>query len=139
MGHSAKITRYAQDMPHSDSTASTLDAEALARLRELDPSGANGLLDRVINAYMNSLDRLIPELMAARGANLQLNAILQVAHTLKSSSASLGALKLSKLCADVEMLARTGDAEHIEAEIDAMLAELGRARVALAALRTAQP
>lgn len=116
-----------------------LDADALARLRELDPGDANGLIDRVVNAYLNSLDRMLPELAAARGPGGSLDGIRQVAHTLKSSSASLGAMKLSSHCAEVEQLARNGQTERIEAEIDAMLEELGRARVALSALRKAQP
>ena len=126
-------------MPYPDPTDSPLDAEALARLRELDPGDANGLLDRVVNAYLGSLDRLLPELAAARGPQRSLDTIRQVAHTLKSSSASLGAIKLSRHCAEVELLARNGQTERIESEIDAMLEELGRARVALAALRKAQP
>ncbi len=126
-------------MPYPDPTDSPLDAEALARLRELDPGDANGLLDRVVNAYLGSLDRLLPDLAAARGPQRSLDTIRQVAHTLKSSSASLGAIKLSRHCAEVELLARNGQTERIESEIDAMLEELGRARVALAALRKAQP
>ena len=126
-------------MPYPDPSDSPLDADALARLRELDPGDANGLIDRVVNAYLNSLDRLLPELAAGRGPTGSLDAIRQVAHTLKSSSASLGALKLSRHCAEVEQLARNGQSQRIEAEIDAMLDELGRARVALSALRKVQP
>jgi len=126
-------------MPYADPSNDPLDADALARLRELDPGDANGLLDRVIAAYLNSLDRLLPELNAARGPGGTLDTVRQVAHTLKSSSASLGALKLSRHCAEVETLARNGQTERIEAEIDAMLEELGRARVALSALRKVQP
>ena len=129
----------ARDMPHPDSADNALDAEALARLRELDPDDANGLLERVIQAYLGSLDRLVPELLGARGSQDGLNTIRQVAHTLKSSSASLGALQLSRHCAEVELLARNGQTERVEAAIDAMLDELGRARVALSALRKQQP
>ncbi len=126
-------------MPHSDPSDPPLDADALARLRELDPGDANGLLDRVIKAYLDSLQRMLPDLAAARGPAGSLDTIRQVAHTLKSSSASLGAIKLSRHCAEVELLARNGETQRIEAEIDAMLEELGRARVALSALRKVQP
>jgi HPt (histidine-containing phosphotransfer) domain-containing protein len=126
-------------MSSSERSAHPLDAESLARLRELDPGGASGLMARVVKAYMNSLDRLLPELQAARGAAGNLETIRQVAHTLKSSSASLGGLQLSRHCAEVEALAREGARERIEPEIDAMLAEVSRVRLALATLGETQP
>ncbi|HJV96576.1 MAG TPA: response regulator, partial [Albitalea sp.] len=46
-----------------------LDAGALARLRELDPSGENKLLARVVKAFETSAARLVPQIMEARGAN----------------------------------------------------------------------
>lgn len=112
-----------------------LDADALARLRELDPSGANRLIERVVQAYFGSLERMLPELAAAR-APLDLGQLRQITHTLKSSSASLGALTLSAHCARLETMARDQIAEGVEAELDAMLAELERVRVALTMLHS---
>jgi HPt (histidine-containing phosphotransfer) domain-containing protein len=114
-----------------------LDEEALARLRELDPQGTNGLLPRVIRAYFDSLAKLLPELEAARRPVLDCDKVRQVAHTLKSSSASLGALTLSRQCAAVEALARERRTETLDAEIEAMLAGIEEARTALAGLQTA--
>jgi len=78
-----------------------LDAASLDRLRELDPGGRNGLLQRVLRTYTQSLDRLLVQWRAARAARDD-NALRVIAHTLKSSSASVGALELSALCAEVE-------------------------------------
>ena len=79
-----------------------LDPEAVHRLRELDPTGGNKLLERVVNAFSSSLDRLLPDLARARaGAELDLTVVRHVSHTLKSSSASLGAMALSQRCADI--------------------------------------
>jgi HPt (histidine-containing phosphotransfer) domain-containing protein len=111
-----------------------LDEGALARLRELDPQGANGLLPRVIRAYFDSLAKLLPELEAARGPVPDFDKLRQVAHTLKSSSASLGALELSQRCAQVELLARERRGEGLDGEIEAMLAGIEAARTALAGL-----
>ena len=99
-----------------------LDAQALARLRELDPGGKAGLLDRVLKTYAQSLGRLLDQLRAARGAG-DGAAIRHVAHTLKSSSASVGALELSALCADVEARLRDDRLQGLEAQLDRMLAE----------------
>jgi histidine phosphotransfer protein HptB len=102
--------------------AGLLDAQALARLRELDPGGKAGLLDRVLNTYTQSLGRLLDQLRAARGAG-DGAAIRHVAHTLKSSSASVGALELSALCADVEARLRDDHLQGLEAQLDRLLAE----------------
>jgi hypothetical protein len=112
-----------------------LDAEAIRRLRELDPSGDNKLLERVVNAFSNSLDRLLPDLARAReGATLDLNVVRHVSHTLKSSSASLGAMALSARCADIEAMARDGQVQGLPEQLDAMLQDIQQVRTALAAL-----
>ena len=87
------------------SAGSVLDAEALQRLSELDPTGANRLLERVFQAFETSALRLLPQMHEAyRVANHP--GVRHVVHTLKSSSASIGAVKLSQLCAEIENMIR---------------------------------
>lgn len=115
--------------------AALLDPEAIRRLRELDPSGGNKLLERVVAAFSSSLERLLPDLARAReGDTLDFAAIRHVSHTLKSSSASLGAMALSARCADIETQAREGRSEGMQQQLDAMLQDIQQVRVALAAL-----
>jgi HPt (histidine-containing phosphotransfer) domain-containing protein len=115
--------------------AALLDPEAIARLRELDPGGANKLLERVIAAFSTSLDRLLPDLARARaGASIDLAVVRHVSHTLKSSSASLGAQALSTRCSDIETMAREGRTEGLSEQLDAMLQDIQQVRTALAAL-----
>lgn len=117
------------------SPAAQLDPEAIRRLRELDPSGGNKLLERVVAAFSSSLDRLLPDLARARSTPTpDLTAIRHVSHTLKSSSASLGATALSQRCADIELLARDGRTDGLSEQLDAMLDDIQQVRVALAAL-----
>jgi len=117
------------------SPATLLDPEAIRRLRELDPSGENKLLERVVTAFSTSLDRLLPDLARARSTSPpDLAAIRNVSHTLKSSSASLGATALSQRCADIEVLARDGRTDGLTEQLDAMLEDIQQVRVALAAL-----
>lgn len=119
----------------SSNPADLLDPEAIRRLRELDPSGGNKLLERVVAAFSTSLDRLLPELARAReGDTLDLAAVRHVSHTLKSSSASLGAMALSARCADIETQAREGRCEGLSEQLDAMLQDIQQVRTALAAL-----
>jgi histidine phosphotransfer protein HptB len=115
--------------------ADLLDPEAIRRLRELDPSGGNKLLERVVAAFSSSLDRLLVDLARAReGDPIDLAAVRHVSHTLKSSSASLGATALAARCADIETLAREGRVEGLCEQLDAMLQDIQQVRAALAAL-----
>lgn len=110
----------------ADAASPELDSEALARLTELDPNGENQLLERVLRAFQTSAARLMPQLEAARlsedSATIRL-----VAHTLKSSSASIGAPDLSQACAHIEALIRTEAGAKLDAPLDAMRAALDSA------------
>ncbi len=88
-------------------------------------------MSRVLTAYENSLVRQL-ELMRAELAAPRPEVLGGLAHTLKSSSASVGALALSRACAALEQRARAGATAqtHDVAELIA----LGEA--ALAAVRT---
>lgn len=107
-----------------------LDGAALARLAELDPKGQAGLVTRVISTYTQSLARLLAELARARGVN-DVEVLRHVAHTLKSSSASVGALQLSRLCADVERRVADRRTEELDAQLEAMAREGDRVLAAL--------
>jgi HPt (histidine-containing phosphotransfer) domain-containing protein len=60
-------------------------------------------------------------------------AMARAAHTLKSSSAQLGAAKLSALCKEIEALGRAQSTDRIEDLLRELATELERAREALAA------
>jgi len=105
--------------------SSVLDAAALARLAELDPQGSAGLVQRVLSTYANALERSRQELMLVRQP-LQHEPLRHLAHTLKSSSASVGALALSALCAQVEHNVRSQEAGDIAKLLDAMQVEMQR-------------
>lgn len=85
-----------------------LDAAALQRLGELDPGGRHGLLPRVLRTFDSSSRKLLEQLRAARAAG-DAEAQRLAVHTIKSSSASVGALRLSQLCADAESRLRAGE------------------------------
>ncbi len=110
-----------------------LDAEALARLAELDPTGQSRLLKRLLAAFEKSLDRMVPQLEQARDA-ADAPAMHLVAHTLKSSSATVGAMVLSRQCALVEDLARQNRLAEAVGGVQQMLLEAAAAREAVRCL-----
>lgn len=118
-----------QDVP----AAAVLDPQALERLRELDPRGESHLIERVLKAFETSAARLGPQLEASRRSNDR-DGIRHVAHTLKSSSASIGAMTLSRHCAVVEAMIREDSREDLDPPIAALSAELEAALQALRSL-----
>jgi HPt (histidine-containing phosphotransfer) domain-containing protein len=108
-----------------------LDADALARLRELDPNGQSGLVERVLKAFQGSAIRLRGQAEAARASGDH-TALRLVAHTLKSSAASVGAPALAQRSANVETAIRLGTLDGLDGELDAMLAAFDAAQQAIA-------
>ena len=114
-----------------------LDADALARLTELDPTGANRLVDRVLRAFQTSAARLKPQLDAAR-QSVDRHVIRLVVHTLKSSSASIGALALSQVCAQIETAIRDDVTAELNSPLDALDIALDDALLAIDTLLKAR-
>jgi histidine phosphotransfer protein HptB len=108
-----------------------LDEIALGRLRELDPDGRHGVLRRVFSAFETSLLRMLVQLNAEL-ENGDAGVVSSVAHTLKSSSASVGALQLSAACAEVERRLREQQPGDLQADVEKLLKE---GESALAAVR----
>ena len=99
-----------------------LDADALAALHQLDPSGANQLVRRVMTTYRSSLVRLLAQLTQAR-AQTDLASLRLATHTLRSSSASVGALSLSTICGAAEQAVRDGRLDGLHPLLDQLEAE----------------
>ncbi|MGL6112854.1 MAG: Hpt domain-containing protein [Rubrivivax sp.] len=87
--------------PAQSAASAVLDEASLQRLRELDPDGSSMLLERVLRAFAASLQRLLPQAVQALAQDDR-DAVRHVVHTLKSSSASVGALGLSRRCGELE-------------------------------------
>ncbi len=115
------------------SSPPTLDAAALGRLRELDPGGRHGVLHRVLLAFETSLMRMLVQLAAERDSGHS-GVVLSVAHTLKSSSASVGALQLSQACAEVERRLHAGAPGDLQADVERLMAAGESALVAVRAM-----
>lgn len=125
--------------PHKTSTGAPtgprpgLDPQALARLRELDPDGRQGVVPRVLAAFETSLARMLTQLQVERDEP-DAAVVASVAHMLKSSSASVGALALASTCADVERRIRQGDLSSLQRDIGRLIADGEDALVAVGAI-----
>ncbi|MEN5116649.1 ATP-binding protein [Luteimonas sp. TWI662] len=112
------------EAPESD----VLDGEVLDDLREL----LGDDVDRLVAVFLDDTPRLLASFNAAAAAGDQAT-MREAAHSLKSSSANLGALALSAEAKRIEAAARAGtlsDAEDAARQLDVAFA---RARQALRA------
>lgn len=110
-----------------------LDPVAIDRLRQLDPDGKRGFIGQVYSTYESSLVRYLDVLQAAQAAG-DLKRAGETAHTLKSSSAAVGASVFSARCAEVERLARAGDASALGEPLTRLRDEAGRVLAAVRAM-----
>lgn len=119
-----------------------IDAVALEKLRELDPDGRRGVVQRVLTAFESSLARWLSQLEGQRGGG-DPAIVSGIAHTLKSSAGSVGAKDLARACADVESRLRgstagsAGDGSEqaeLAADVELLLGLGQRALVAIRAI-----
>jgi HPt (histidine-containing phosphotransfer) domain-containing protein len=118
-------------MPAQASTHSTIDQEALARLRRF---GGDKLLRDMIDLFAQHG----PERVVAARAGFETadSVVVKAAlHALKSSAGQLGALAVQELCATGEMRAAKGDLSDMSSILVRLEDELRRALTVLAAHR----
>jgi PAS domain S-box-containing protein len=91
-----------------------LDQDALRSIRELERNGANGMLARVVQMYRASAPQLLSDIR--RGVDEgDVDRTRRAAHTLKSSSANLGAMVLASLSKRLEDQARSANMAEVNA------------------------
>ncbi|MEW5757655.1 MAG: response regulator [Pseudomonadota bacterium] len=108
-----------------------LDREALNRILELEKKGAPGMMRKAVDLYQAHSHQLIEQLhQAAEHGNAE--ALRKAAHSLISSSANMGAMRLSSLCREAEQLARDHNLAPAGALIEKIRLEHTRVLEALA-------
>ena len=122
------------DETRSDPEPRALDPDALARLERF---GGPKLLREMIALYLENA----PERLDAAAAGVVSGDPISTEnalHSLKSSSAQLGALRLSRLCDEGETIARSGSLSGIADIVAAGRAELAEVQVWLHGIRDAR-
>jgi len=86
---------------------SVLDTAALDRIRQLQRGGGEALLRKVIGLYLADSQSLLDKIRLAASTS-DARGMQMAAHTLKSSSANVGAMGLAERCRELEAAARNG-------------------------------
>ena len=120
--------------PLADVSPVVIDAKALDMLRGLQRPGRPDIVAKVVDSYLDSSPQLLRAIQEAV-AQGNASALHHAAHSLKSSSANVGAIELTKLSKELEAMGRNSTlapaaavASRIEAELtdvwDALRAEI---------------
>ncbi|HWS39702.1 MAG TPA: ATP-binding protein, partial [Arenimonas sp.] len=113
----------------SDSKSMALDLDIVKDLQEFMGEDYQSL----IRIYLEDSPKLLQQIQSALVIQ-DSAALVNPAHTLKSSSANLGAVSLSKIAAQFEKSAREGKMDIPNQEAKNLLEEFNKAREALTAL-----
>ena len=122
--------------PAAAEVGAVLDAKALDRIRALEEPGSASVIEEVIGLYLHESGQQVARLRAAL-ANSDARELGRIAHTFKSASQNVGAIRLSELCLQLERQGKTeelagaaGLVAAIEDQLElvepALLAEMGQ-------------
>ena len=107
-----------------------IDRNALDMIASLRQPGAENILRKLISLYLDGSPALLKSIReAVEGSDADL--LRRAAHTLKSSSASLGALAFSGICKELEMMGRDKTLAGAKDRLAALEQEYERVRESL--------
>jgi signal transduction histidine kinase/CheY-like chemotaxis protein/HPt (histidine-containing phosphotransfer) domain-containing protein len=123
---------FQTSLPDSDppQPQCAIDAKVLQSFREMIGENADAILVEMIDCYLEDAPKLLSAIACAveQGDAKQLHSC---AHTLKSSSLTLGATILFNLCKELEALGRSGHTEGGWDKVPQLEAEYAKVKAAL--------
>jgi HPt (histidine-containing phosphotransfer) domain-containing protein len=114
----------------------TIEKEIVGKAREWIEEYGEDFLVELIDAYLDDAPARLAELRRAF-ENGDAETFTREAHSLKSSSANLGAMKVSAIAKEMEMAGRSGKIEQMAEPVARTEAEFALVRAALETLRSA--
>lgn len=117
-------SQKSQDSDNTEGNSTPLDAETLQALKEIDA------LQEVIDIYLDSAPQLLQRIQEAVSTE-QPEELREAAHSLKSTSAALGAFDLSEMAKKMEVMGRFGNTASASNMLADIEVEYQRVRKAL--------
>jgi HPt (histidine-containing phosphotransfer) domain-containing protein len=114
-----------------------IDTKAIARLTELAGDDSN-FLEEFINTFLDSVPTMLKEMQESLDEQ-DSQRLRLIAHTLKSNSNAVGALRLGELCRDLELLAKEGVLIDVPNKLPLVEQEFKSVESALNSLCTKEP
>jgi histidine phosphotransfer protein HptB len=110
----------------------TIDPEAISSLRELNPGDNGEFLREIVSIYIEDTPKRLADLKACLASG-DVTTFTRAAHTIKGSSANVGAQVLKAIAERLEALSRkeglggvSGMIAECDAEFERVKAELSR-------------
>jgi HPt (histidine-containing phosphotransfer) domain-containing protein len=110
-----------------------LDPAALENLREMVGGDVEFMVE-LMNTYLEDAPRMLIDMDQALESG-DVAVLRRAAHSLKSNSAEFGAMGLSELCRELEMLSKDGSIEGAEELVGRVKAEFSNVKDALKVVR----
>jgi HPt (histidine-containing phosphotransfer) domain-containing protein len=107
-----------------------IDKTILASLRELQEEGESDIVEEIGGLFIKYAPDKISAIEKAAEKN-DSKALMVAAHSLKSSSAYIGALRLSALSKELEEMGRSGQIDDAASKAKELRAEYERAKASL--------
>ena len=119
-----------KDRGASEKHPAPIDKSVLYTLKELQVEGEPDFLKRVVMTYLDGSRPMIGELETAYAIK-DADSMRHIAHRLKSSSANVGALRLSEFCRMLEIDCKNNSGEDAEMMVSAIVSEFEAAKKVL--------
>jgi HPt (histidine-containing phosphotransfer) domain-containing protein len=113
-----------------ESSVSPIDQSVLDVIRDMEDEDDPDMLAEIIGLYLDRAPELLQSLQGAI-ANKDAEPLRVAAHTLKSSSANVGARVLADLCRELEEMGRTGSLDDSATKLSLLYNEYRRVDSAL--------
>lgn len=107
-----------------------IDENVIQELMSFDGEKNNGFLKEMISIYLEDTDILIGELFGAINSEDK-ELFVRSAHTLKSSSANMGAMKLSEIGKELEKMGKNGGLKNASVKMKDAKQEYEKVKVEL--------
>ncbi len=134
MPPSAASELLPEDEPGQQKPETPIDMQVLQHLQETIGKGEREKMAELISIFLNHTTGFFADLEQAI-AQSNRETLRHIAHTLKSSSASLGATRLSRLCRALELSSTAGDMPRATEHAVAIASELRQVHTMLAQIR----
>jgi CheY-like chemotaxis protein len=124
------VRRYEQRHEAASTLAVTNDFEGLLGLRAMQEGSEPDIVSELIALFLEDASQRLQALHRA-AVHVDALAFERAAHSLKGSCASIGAKRMTALCADLERRGRTGQVTGLEPLLARLEAEFERVRCEL--------
>lgn len=119
----------------STSPPAVLDMTVIQSLRELGGEDDPSLVFELIDIFLQDAPQRMKDISESLASG-DIKRLERAAHTLKSSSANVGAMWLSTICKEMEEIARTNTTQGVASLFAESTRRLGDVEAALRGLRT---